>query len=93
MYWYIFHLPRKPIDLDNILSLYGVREKYLNNLVSGFDEKLIEKLLLVTFYSLQSHSPTCYLVQHTAYVLANYTPLVHFLLQLLQGAMGSGCVP
>ena len=38
------HLPSppKPIDLDNILSLYGVHEKYLNNLVSRFDEKLID---------------------------------------------------
>ena len=38
------HLPflLKAIDLDNILSLYGVHEKYLNNLVSRFDEKLID---------------------------------------------------
>ena len=35
-------LPLKPMDVDNILSLYGVHEKYLNNLVSRFDEKLID---------------------------------------------------
>ena len=35
-------LSLKPVDVDNILSLYGVHEKYLNNLVSRFDEKLID---------------------------------------------------